>query len=220
MERLVLAFGGGVGFRLVVFASQELQTRGIVGREFGGFGKFFDGSWRRHLGEELDTAVVLQAGARGNETAHDDVFLEAAEVVHLPGHGSFGKHASGFLEAGRRYKGVGRERRFGDTEEEWTPGSGTAAFGDDAVVLFAEAELVDLLLEKEGGVANVLDLDPAHHLARDSLNVLVVDVDALQAIDLLNGVDEVGLGVLLAQNREQVVKVERPVDEGLTSTDV
>jgi len=55
----------------------------------------------------------------------------------------------------------------------------------------AEAELVHLLLEEEGSVAHVLDLDPAHHLARDRLDVLVVDVDALEAVNLLNGIHQV-----------------------------
>ena len=163
---------------------------------------------------------MLETGARRDETAHDDVFLQAAEIIDLTGNGGFGENTSGLLEAGCRDEGVGGERRLGDTEEEWTPGSGTAAFGDDAIVLFAEAELVHLLFEKEGGVADVFDLDPAHHLTGDGFDVLVVDVDALQAVDLLNGVDEVGLGVLLAQNREQVVEVERAVDERFTSADV
>ena len=45
--------------------------------------------------------------------------------------------------------------------------------------------------------------------------MLVVDVDALQAVDLLNRIDQVSLGVLFAENRKQVVQVERAVDERL-----
>src|SRR5262249_28528707 len=114
----------------------------------------------------------------------------------------------------------GRKRRLGDAKQQRTAGCGTPTFGDDAVVFLAEAELVHLLLEKERGVADVFDLHPAHHLAGDGLDVLVVDVDALQAVDLLNGVDEIGLSVLLAQNREQVVEVEWAVDERFTCADV
>ena len=101
------------------------------------------------------------------------------------------------------------------------PAGGRApAVGDDAIVLLAEAELVHLLVEQELGIADVLDLDPAHHLANDRFDVLVVDVDALQAIDLLNGVDQVRLRVLLAEDREQVVGIERPVNEGLAGADI
>ena len=73
------------------------------------------------------------------------------------------------------------------------PVAGRLALADDAIVFLAEAELVHLLVEKELGVADVLDLHPAHHLANDGFDVLVVDVDALQAIDLLNRVHQVSL---------------------------
>src|SRR5205807_881855 len=62
--------------------------------------------------------------------------------------------------------------------------------------------------------------DPAHHLARDHFDVLVVDVDALEAVDLLNGVDQISLGELLAENGEQVMKVERTVNQCLAGLDV
>src|SRR5208283_3226979 len=219
---LVLALRGGVGFSIGFLATtEEVEAGGFVrSGEFCRFGKVFDGSRRRHFGKQLNAAVVFETGAGGNEPAHDDVFLEAAEIVHLAGNGGFGKDAGGLLEAGSRDEGIGGERRLGDTEEQGTSSSGTAAFGDHAVVLFAEAELVHLLFEEEGGVADVFHLDPAHHLPGDGLNVLVVDVDTLQAVDLLNGVDEVSLGVLFAENRKQVVEIERSVDESLTGSDV
>ena len=50
--------------------------------------------------------------------------------------------------------------------------------------------------------------------------MLVVDVDALQAVDLLDGIDQVGLRVFFAEDGQQVVRVERPVDERLAGLDV
>src|SRR5262249_543775 len=47
-----------------------------------------------------------------------------------------------------------------------------------------------------------------------------VDVDALEAVDLLNGVHQVSLRELLAENGQQVVQVERTVNQSLTSPDV
>ena len=214
-----MAFCGGVGFGFV-FATQEVEAGFIGSGKFGRFGKFLNRNGSRHFGEQLNAAVVFEAGAGRNEPAHDDVFLEATEVVNLASNSGFGEYASGLLEAGRRDKGIGRQRGLGDAEEQRATRSGTATFGDDAIVFFTEAELVDLLLEKEGSVADVFDLDPTHHLTRDGLDVLVVDVDTLQAINLLNGVDEVSLGIFFAEDREQVVKVERPVDEGFTSANV
>ena len=69
-------------------------------------------------------------------------------------------------------------------------------------------------------VAHVLDLHPAHHLANDGLDVLVVDVDALQAVNLLNRVDQVSLRVFFAEHGQQVVRVERPVNQRLAGLDV
>ena len=73
---------------------------------------------------------------------------------------------------------------------------------------------------RNAGVADVLDFDPAHHLANDGFDVLVVDVDALQTVDLLDRIDQVGLRVLFAEDGQQVVRVERAVDERLAGLDV
>ncbi len=50
--------------------------------------------------------------------------------------------------------------------------------------------------------------------------MLVVDVDALEAVDLLNGVDKIGLRELFAEDGEQVVQVERTINEGFAGLDV
>ena len=65
-----------------------------------------------------------------------------------------------------------------------------------------EAEAIDLLVQEEVGVTGGFDAVPSHHLPDDDLDVLVVDVNALQAVDLLNGIDQVALGELLAQHRQ------------------
>src|SRR5271154_6034167 len=127
-RRLVPTFGGCVGFRLVVLAAEELQTRSIFRREFRSFGEFFDRSRRGHFGEQLDAAIVLETSARRDEPAHDDVFLQAAEIINLSGNGGFGKNTRGFLEAGGRDEGVCGKRRLGDTKEQRTSGCGTATF--------------------------------------------------------------------------------------------
>src|SRR5262249_10368265 len=76
-----------------------------------------------------------------------------------------------------------------------------------------EPELVDLFVDQELGVPNILDLDPSHHLAGDDLDVLVVDVHALETVDLLDFVDEVGLQRLLAEDVQDIVRVRRAVQK-------
>jgi hypothetical protein len=62
---------------------------------------------------------------------------------------------------------------------------------DRAVVLLEHARAIDLLAAQEAGIAGRRDLDLAQHLANDHLDVLVVDLHALQAVDVLDFLDQV-----------------------------
>src|SRR5260370_15886995 len=183
-QRAGLTLGSCVRLRVLL---EEFEWRRFFSGELGGFRNFVDGSRSGHFRQQLYAAVVLEARASGDEPAHDDVLLKATEIVHLAGDGRLREDAGSLLEAGGGDERIGRERRLGDTEEERTARRGAAAIGDDAIVFLAEAELVHLLLEKERGVAYVLNLDPAHHLARDRLDVLDVEIEALEAVGLLDG---------------------------------
>ena len=69
-----------------------------------------------------------------------------------------------------------------------------------------ELDLVDLLARDHVGLALVGDLDLLQHLTDDHLDVLVVDQHALQPIDLLDFVDEIGSEFLDALDRQDVVR--------------
>ena len=177
-------------------------------------GRFFQ------LRRELDVAVVLEAGSGGNEAADDHVLLEAAQVVDGSVDAGFRENTGGLLEAGRGDERVSRERSLGDAQEQRTACCGASTVGDNTVVLFAEAELIHLLFEKERGVANFFDFDPAHHLPGNGFDVLVVDVHALETIDLLNSVHEIGLRELFSEHGKQVVQVERAIDQSFAGLDM
>src|SRR3984957_9498127 len=214
---VILAFGCSVGFGVLL---EEIEGRSFFGWKFGSFRNLVHGGRWRHFRQQLNATVVLQTGTGGNEPAHDDVFLEPAEIIDLARHRSLGEDARGFLEARGRDKRVGRERSLSDTQEQRTSGCRTPTFGDDAIVFFAEAELVDLLFEQEGSVSHIFNLYPTHHLAGNGFDVFVVDVHALEAVNLLNGVHEIGLREFLAENREQVMQVERAVNQSLAGFNV
>ena len=78
-------------------------------------------------------------------------------------------------------------------------------------VLALEEVLLDLLVDQEVRVADVLDAHAAQHLANDDLDVLVVDADALQAVNLLDLVHEPSRELLLALHAKDVVRVRRTV---------
>src|SRR5688572_2110665 len=174
--------------------------------------------WRL-VRRDLHVAIPPEARAGGNQASHRHVLLQAAQVVDLARDRGFGEHARRFLETGRADERFGRQRRLGDAEQQRLRGGRAAAVADDPLVLFHEAELVHLLVDEELGVADVLNAHPPHHLARNHLDVLVVDVHALQAVDLLDFIDQVLLQLLLAQHVENVVRVRRTVHQRIAGAD-
>src|SRR3989441_7848561 len=165
--------------------------------------------------QHLDPRVVREPGARRDQATDDHVFLQPAEVVGLAGDRGLRQHARGLLERSRRDEAVGRERRLRDAEEHGLGRRRALALRQHALVLLLEYELVDQLAHDELGVADLLDADAPEHLADDDLDVLVVDRHALQPIDLLHLVHEVALQLAIAEHREVVVRIGRPVHEGL-----
>ena len=83
----------------------------------------------------------------------------------------------------------------------------------------SRSDRVDLLADQEVGVAGVDDVDLLQHLAHDHFDVLVVDADALQAVDLLDLVDEIGGQFLDALDGENVVRGGIAVDDILALLD-
>src|SRR6516225_2231243 len=82
-----------------------------------------------------------------------------------------------------------------------------------------ELDLVDLLALDQLGLARVVDLHFLQHLANDHLDVLVVDRNALQAIDVLDLVDEIGGELLDALDRQDVVRRRIAFDDGVALLD-
>src|SRR5690606_7613299 len=159
--------------------------------------------------------VVGQAGAGRDQAADDDVLLEAAQGVAGASDGGLGEHAGGLLERRRRQERLGRQRGLGDAQQDrLEPGRDLAA-GLQAGVLLQHALPLGLLAGQEAAVARVGDLDLAQHLADDHLDVLVVDLHALQAVDVLDLLDQVRGQRLDAQQAQDVVRARLAVHDGL-----
>ena len=115
---------------------------------------------------------------------------------------------------------IGRERRLGDAQQQRPcpapdvrPASITCSFSA------RNLNLSTICFEQELGVADVFDLHPAHHLADDHFEVLVVDVHALQPVDFLDFVHQVLLQFLFAEHGQNVVRVARTVHQRLAGLD-
>src|SRR5437899_4489878 len=59
---------------------------------------------------EVHLAMMIEAGAGRNDVAHDDVFLEAAQVIDASTCGSLGEDTGGILERGGAEETFGLER--------------------------------------------------------------------------------------------------------------
>src|SRR5262245_36953574 len=85
-----------------------------------------------------DVAVPLEAGARRDQLADDDVLLQTAQRVGASVDRRVGEDAGGLLEGGRGQPRLGRERGLGDAHELGTTRGRLAALGDHAPVLLLE----------------------------------------------------------------------------------
>ena len=82
-----------------------------------------------------------------------------------------------------------------------------------------EVLLVDIFAVEEGRVAWIGDAHFLEHLTDDDLDVLVVDVDPLQAVDFLDLVDEIFLEFAHAANLEDLLRDDESVGELLALHD-
>src|SRR5439155_11654005 len=86
---------------------------------------------------------------------------------------------------------------------------------EDPVVDLLEVEAIDELRREEVAVAGLVDPDLPEHLPDDDLDVLVVDRDALAAVDLLDFLDQVALDRVAAPRLEVLLRVDRAVGDGV-----
>src|SRR6516164_1826421 len=171
------------------------------------------------LAGDLAQPVHRGAGARRYQAADDDVLLEAFERVDLAVDRGFGEHARGLLERRRRDERARLQRSLGDAEQHrMADGRFLALFGRPRIDL-VELDLVDLLALDQLGLTRVVDLHLLQHLANDHLDMLVVDRNALQPIDVLDLVDEIGGELLDALDRQNVVRRWVALDDGVALLD-
>src|ERR1017187_6279459 len=163
---------------------------------------------------------MVEAGPGRNDVTHDDVLLEAAQVIDLGASRGLSQHAGGVLERSSAEEAFGLQRGLRDAKQHRLSLGWLAAHLLDARVLFFKVELVDLFAPEEPGVARLGDANLAQHLAHDGLNVLIVDGDALQPIDFLDLIDEVLLQLLRTAYVQDFVRVDWAFGKLLAFLDV
>ena len=112
------------------------------------------------------------------------------------------------------------QRRLGHAEEHRHGRCRLATLSEDLGVRVFVLEAVEVLAGQHLRVAGVVDDHLAHHLAHDDLDVLVVDVHTLVAVDLLDFLDQVELHGLGTLDPQDVLRVQRTIRELLTGANV
>src|SRR3954452_8483896 len=217
---LVLAGDGRrqreAGGLLVDRARPVLEERVVLGLAEaldGLAGERLEGSPPLALLERGD--VLRRAGPGRDQLADDDVLLETDQVVAGAVDGGLREHPGRLLEGGRGEERRGVERRLGHAEQHGLRRRRLAALGQDLVVGLLEIEAVDQLGRQLLQVARLVDPDLLEHLADDDLDVLVVDRDALAAVDALDLADEIALDGGLAAAGGVFLRVDRAVGDGV-----
>src|SRR6185437_14096205 len=200
----------------------DLRRRCLGDRAFG------QEALRRAAGLLLLAGVVVrESRPRRNQPADDDVLLQATQLVLLAHDRGLGKHARRLLERSRRDERIGRQRRLGDAQQHVLvrrrllgvgPAFDAAALGH-AIVLVQEVRALDLLARYEASVARIQHLHPPQHLPYDHFDMLVVDLYALQPVDVLHLYGDVARQRLDAEQPQDVVRIRRAVDDRLALVD-
>jgi len=131
--------------------------------------------------------------------------LRPTRLSTLPVYSRFGKDSGGFLERSRRNERLGLQARLGDALQHRQVARRLAAFGLHFGVLGVELQLVGHFADQEGGIATVDHFHLLQHLADDHFDVLVIDLHALQTIDVLDLLDQVVGQGLDAHDAQDVV---------------
>src|SRR3954452_10047111 len=167
-----------------------------------------------------DVAVAVDAGARRDELADDDVLLQTQQRVAAGVDRGIGENTGRLLERRSRQPRLGRQRGLGDAHQHRTAGGPLPALGHDPAVLLLELRPLGQLARKQVGLARLEDVHPLEHLTDDDLDVLVVDRHALRAVDVLHLLDEVQLNGARPEDAQHLVRVDGAGVQLLTDVDV
>ena len=154
-----------------------------------------------------DVLIIAYARAGRDQLTDDDVFFQTDQRIDLALDRSFGQHACRLLEGCSREEGIGRERRFRDTEQYTLRRCRPAALFHRLFVLVLEREDIHQFAGEHFRVAAIFDADFSHHLADDDLDVFIVDINALGAVNRLHFAQDVILNTLNALNAQNILRI-------------
>ena len=151
-----------------------------------------------------------------NQTANDHVFLQTTQVVSLAHDGGFRQYSRCFLERRCRNEAVRRKRCLRNAEQNVFVRCRTFAQRSNSIVLIEHFGTFDLFTLDEVRIARIGDLDTAQHLTNNHFNVLVVDLHTLQAVNVLDFVDNVTRELFNTEQSQNVVRINGTIHHFFT----
>src|SRR5688500_489471 len=198
------------GYRL---GQREIRVR--IGRQYLGDRRL--GRQLRHRRHrrslDLHFLIAVHTSTRRDQVTDDDVLLETEQLVPRAPYRGVGQNTRRLLEARGRDERLSRETRLGDAEQERLGHRGILLLLLRLVVRFPEGLLVDVLALEEHRLARLEHAHLLQHLPDDHANVLVVDLHALQAVNLLHFVEQILLHRARTLDAENVVRIHRTLGE-------
>src|SRR6266404_3977781 len=128
--------------------------------------------------------------------SHDHVLLESTEKINLAERSGFREHSGCILERSRRDETICLQGCFRDPEKHGNRFCRfTTLFGDSAI-FFVEFKSVNLITPEQLGITRFGDFHLPQHLANNDLDMLIINLNALEPVHLLHLVYQVLLQVL------------------------
>ena len=110
-------------------------------------------------------------------------------------------------------EGARLQRSLGDAEQDRRARGRLFAPSSIRSFIASSSISIDLFARQIIGIARIGDIDLLQHLPDDDFNVLVIDVHALQPIDFLDLIDEIGGELFDALDRQNVMRRRIAVDD-------
>src|SRR5437868_1382626 len=169
--------------------------------------------WWHRRAFDLHFLVAVHTRTGRDQVTDDDVLLESEQLVSRAANCSVGENARRLLEARRRDERLGRQTRLRYTEQKRLGHCGLILVLLRLVVRVPEGLLVDVLALEELGITALEHAHLLQHLSHDHANVLVVDLHALQAVNLLHFVEQILLNRARSLDAEDIVWIHRTFGE-------
>ena len=162
-------------------------------------------------------AVVSQACTGRNQSADDDVLFQAAQVVLFAHNRGFGQNARGFLEGRGRDEAVGRQRGFGNTQQDIFKARRFFAVDQCFLINRHHFGAFYLFAGDEAGFARIDNVHAAQHLTDDDFDVFVGNLHALQSVNFLHLLNNIARQFFDAFQTQNVVRINRTVYDGFAA---